>query len=155
MKSQMMFIGIDPGCNGCCAVLNERGEVVTTIRFKDATPHDIWHQFNQTLVLTDVPAKAVIEFVRSTPQMGVVSAFTFGAAYSQARAFLVAGAVPFEEVTPNKWQTFMGCKSGGDKNVTKAKAQELFPGSKITHGNADALLIAEYARRTSKFEFGG
>jgi hypothetical protein len=35
----------------------------------------------------------------------------------------------------------------GDKNITKRKAQELFPEIKITHAIADSLLIAEYGRR--------
>jgi hypothetical protein len=146
---ERIFIGIDPGANGCAAVINEAGEVTATIRFKDATPHDIWHQFCEHFALSDKNCRAVIERVRSTPQMGVTSAFTFGSNYAQARAFLVAGAVPFEEVIPQKWQKFLGCMSRGDKNVTKAKAQELFPAVKVIHGNADALLIAEYARRTN------
>lgn len=147
-----LFIGIDPGANGCAAVLSDAGEVVATIRFKDRTPHDVWRDFCEHFALTDKQCFAVIEFVRATPQMGVVSAFTFGCNYSQARSFLVAGAVPFEEVTPSKWQGLLGCRSKGDKNVTKAKAQELFPAVKITHGNADALLVAEYCRRTKMFQ---
>jgi hypothetical protein len=35
----------------------------------------------------------------------------------------------------------------GDKNVSKRKAQELFPQLKITHATADALLLAEFGRR--------
>ena len=149
MVTERLYIGIDVGANGCAAVLDDNGDVKATIRFAKATPHDIWHQFCEHFALSDKRCHAVIERVRSTPQMGVVSAFTFGANYSQARAFLIAGGVPFEEVIPAKWQKFMGCMSGGDKNLTKAKAQELFPGHKIVHGNADALLIAEYARRTT------
>ena len=146
--SEKLFIGVDPGANGCAAVINELAEVVAQVRFKNATPHDIWHQFCQHFALTDKRCHAVVERVRSTPQMGVVSAFTFGCNYSQARAFLIAGGVPFEEVIPQRWQKFLGCMSKGDKNVTKARAQELFPSVKITHGNADALLIAWYALRT-------
>jgi hypothetical protein len=41
----------------------------------------------------------------------------------------------------------MKCRSGGDKKITKAAAQRLFPRMKVTHKNADALLIAEYGRR--------
>ena len=41
----------------------------------------------------------------------------------------------------------MSWLSKGDKNVTKSRAQELFPELKITHAIADALLIAEYGRR--------
>jgi len=40
----------------------------------------------------------------------------------------------------------LGCLSKGDKNVTKAKAQEQFPNIKVTHATADALLIALYGR---------
>jgi hypothetical protein len=58
--------------------------------------------------------------------------------------------IPFEEVSPVKWQKVMGCLSKGDKNVTKAAAQRLFPDIKITHAIADALLIAEYGRRIKK-----
>ena len=54
---------------------------------------------------------------------------------------------PFEEVAPQVWQKVLGCLSRGDKNVTKAKAQQLFPAIKVTHAIADALLLAEYARR--------
>ena len=50
------------------------------------------------------------------------------------------------EVSPVKWQTAMGCRTGGDKNVSKAEAQRLWPSLKITHRNADSLLLAEYAR---------
>ncbi len=38
----------------------------------------------------------------------------------------------------------------GDKNVSKRRAQELFPALKVTHAIADALLIAEFARRAGK-----
>jgi hypothetical protein len=37
--------------------------------------------------------------------------------------------------------------SAGNKNVTKTRAAQLFPGVKMTHAIADALLIAEYGRR--------
>jgi len=39
------------------------------------------------------------------------------------------------------------CLTGGNKNVSKAKAKELFPGTKFTHTTADATLIAEFGRR--------
>jgi hypothetical protein len=35
----------------------------------------------------------------------------------------------------------------GDKNISKAKAQELFPDKKIIHATADALLIALYGTK--------
>jgi hypothetical protein len=38
----------------------------------------------------------------------------------------------------------------GDKNVSKRRAQEIFPMIKVTHSVADALLIAEYNRMTNQ-----
>jgi hypothetical protein len=42
------------------------------------------------------------------------------------------------------WQKALGCLTKGDKNITKRKAQEMFPGIKVTHATADSLLIAHY-----------
>jgi Holliday junction resolvasome RuvABC endonuclease subunit len=81
------------------------------------------------------------------PRQGVSSTFKFGTSYGFLRGVLVALEVPFEAVTPAKWQRSMSCLTKGDKNVTKARAQELFPEVKVTHAIADALLIAEYGRR--------
>ena len=41
----------------------------------------------------------------------------------------------------------MDCLTGGDKNVTKRKAQSLFPWVKVTHAIADSMLLAEYCRQ--------
>lgn len=41
----------------------------------------------------------------------------------------------------------MGCLTKGDKNISKARAQQLFPTAKITHATADALLLAEWRRK--------
>jgi Holliday junction resolvasome RuvABC endonuclease subunit len=93
---------------------------------------------------------AVIEKVSSSPQMGVVSAFTFGRSYGFLRGVLAANAIKYVEVRPQAWQKAMGCLTKGDKNVTKALAQQLYPGEKITHATADALLLATYCRRHHK-----
>lgn len=39
------------------------------------------------------------------------------------------------------------CQTKGDKKISRSRAQELFPDAKVTHWNADALLIAEFNRR--------
>lgn len=137
-----MWLGIDPGANGAAVVL--RPNLVNVCRFDKATEADIVEWFTQCVYLMEF---AYIERVASSPQMGVVSSFKFGQSYGFLRGLLLANKIPFEEVTPQKWQRAMGCLSKGDKNVTKARAQQLFPKEKITHGNADALLIAEYCRR--------
>jgi hypothetical protein len=76
--------------------------------------------------------------------MGVKSAFTFGNGFGHLEMALTAAEIPFSRVRPQEWQKAMGCMTKGDKNVSKAKAQELFPSIKVTHAIADSLLIMQY-----------
>lgn len=91
-------------------------------------------------------ARAVIEKVHSMPKQGVASSFKFGQSYGFLRGLLIALEIPFQSVAPGVWQRSLGCLSGGDKRVTKAKAQELYPELKVTHATADALLIATFGQ---------
>lgn len=136
------YIGVDPGKGGGIACIHADGTVELAVKMPE-TERDIL----DTLLACCVGAQAVIEFVRSSPQMGVTSAFSFGRGYGGLRMALVAACIPFDEVVPRRWQGVMGCLTKGDKNVSKRKAQELFPTVKVTHALADALLLAEYARR--------
>jgi Holliday junction resolvasome RuvABC endonuclease subunit len=79
--------------------------------------------------------------------MGVKSAFTFGNGFGHLEMALTAAGIPFERVSPQRWQKALGCLTKGDKNVSKRRAQELFPSMKITHATADALLIAYYGTK--------
>lgn len=97
------------------------------------------------------PVFAILERVSASPQMGVTSAFSFGKGYGGLLMALTALQIPFELVSPVRWQNALGCRTKGDKNITKRRAQQIFPNIQITHAIADALLLAEYGRRT----FGG
>ena len=146
-----LYIGIDPGKNGAIAFIPTDGKPWTA-SFKDATDKDIYETMRDAVVYAGfehAASTAMIEQVASSPQMGVKSAFTFGEGFGKLVMLMTALEIPFERVRPLKWQTALGCKTGGDKNITKRKAQELFPEIKITHANADALLIAEYCRRAN------
>lgn len=139
-----MFLGIDPGASGAFAVVDEDGKPVDCVKLKE-TPHDIdaWLR-GYTLQIV----YCQIERVSAMPRQGVSSTFKFGTSFGFVQGLIVARAIPFDLVVPSRWQEAMKCKSKGDKNVTKAAAQRLFPGITITHANADAYLIAENARRT-------
>lgn len=139
------IIGIDPGKNGSIAWI-EDGE--PCVEKMPETLQDLWElMLSIGLSAGDGNMIAYIESVSSSPQMGVVSAFSFGRGYGNLEMALTAAGVPFERVRPQVWQKALGCLTGGNKNVSKAKAQELFPKMKITHATADALLLAEYGRR--------
>ncbi len=139
-------MGLDPGKSGGISMHGIIGATATG--FTNKTPMDI---YNTILVCRNSDPKnciAMIEKVHSMPKQGVASSFTFGQGYGFLLGCLTALEIPFEYVTPMKWQRYLGCLSKGDKNVTKQKAQELYPHLKITHAIADALLIGEYLKRT-------
>jgi crossover junction endodeoxyribonuclease RuvC len=141
-----MWIGIDPGESGGIAIIEDTSNGVLVMSQKlDATEADV----SEFLERCGSSAKfCLIEKVGATPQMGVVSAFTFGRSFGFLIGLLTAHKIPFDFVTPQKWQKSMGCLTGGDKNVSKGAAQRLFPSVKMTHANADSILLAEHCRRT-------
>ena len=148
-----LYIGIDPGKSGSIALIKSDGgnkkELITTIRF-NTTEADVAWAFRDVLEEhIKCTLFASIEKVSSMPGQGVSSTFKFGQWYGFARGLLYAYQIPFEFVTPSKWQKRLGCLTKGDKNITKDKAQRLFPKQKIIHATADAILIAEYTRITS------
>lgn len=156
----MIIIGIDPGSSGGLAFIQTYDSKVgvVTVHKMPETERDLLDLL-ETVKGQDV--KGFLEKVHASPGMGVVAAFTFGGNYKMIRTALIAREIPFDEVTPQRWQkTIGGLASSGkvvngfkkrDKNVSKSRAQELFPMvKKITHAYADALLIAEYGRRVEK-----
>jgi crossover junction endodeoxyribonuclease RuvC len=138
----MTTIGIDPGKSGGIAWIQDGKACVEKM---PDTLQDLWE------LLRDIAAegrcKAYLEQIHSSPQMGVVSSFTFGNGFGHLEMALTAAGIPFERVRPQVWQKAMGCMTKGDKNVSKRKAQELFPNIKVTHAIADALLIATYGAK--------
>ena len=132
-------IGIDPGTNGGIAWLT--GGKACAKKMPD-TLQDLWELLRN--IASDGKCKAYLEQVSSSPQMGVKSAFTFGNGFGHLEMALTAAGVPFHRVRPEVWQKATGCMTKGDKNVSKRRAQELFPQIKMTHAIADSLLIAAY-----------
>jgi hypothetical protein len=142
------IIGVDPGANGGVAWITSDGKAC--VEKMPDTLQDLW----DLVVSISLEAgtggtgiRAYLESVSSSPQMGVVSAFSFGRGYGNLEMALTAAGIPFERVRPQVWQKSLGCMTKGDKNVSKRKAQELFPDRKITHATADALLIAYYGTK--------
>ncbi len=141
----MLFLGIDPGQSGGLAILNPNFVDPTVIPFKDLTDRDTALAFE---VCNYPDVVGMIENVHSFPGQGVASSFKFGMHFGFLRGLLAASDASYEFVSPQSWQKAMGCLTKGDKNVSKAAAQRLFPSVKVTHAIADALLIAEHCRRT-------
>lgn len=147
------YIGVDPGQNGGIATIDEEG--ADTVRMP-STDQDIYNLLVELRYLSPY-CHAILEKVHSMPKQGVASSFKFGVNYGIVRMALTAAGIPFEEVTPQRWQKVLGIPHRNKletpsewKNRLKAKAQQLFPSVKITLATADALLLAEYCRRSTK-----
>lgn len=144
-------IGIDPGKLGAMAVLFPEGDV-------ELAPFDETGFLQVFRVVASSPAdqKVVValEHVGGIPGQSAPAAFNFGDNFGYIRGLLTAFKIPYELVRPQKWKKEFSCTS--DKNTSIAVAKRLFPGvnlkrtercKKDDDGRAEALLLAEYARR--------
>jgi len=138
-----LICGIDPGMTGGISFLTYTGTVVSSIKMPE-TEQEVTDAFRAYAELT---CFALIEKLQPMFKTSKVAMFKLGRSYGTLRGVLIALQIPFDEVRPQKWQTYMGCLTKGNKAVSRQKAQQLWPTTKITNANADSLLIAEYARR--------
>lgn len=143
-------LGVDPGVRGGMALLRADGTIASVWVFRPENTEDEVVEAVQdavTLLRAYSSLECAFERVGYMPSDGGKGAFTFGSINGLLRGALLALGVRPRYVYPQAWQTEMECLSGGSKNVTKLRAQQLFPGERVTHGSADALLIAEAGRR--------
>ena len=151
-----LHIGIDPGQSGGIAIIPDNNPAKAWAIKMPETLADLWDTLIEFSLNGHGPiakyqkVHACLERVHSMPGQGVVSSFKFGQGFGHLEMALTASGIPHTYVTPQKWQKELGCLTKGDKNVSKARAQQLFPHIKMTHAIADSLLIAEYCRRTVK-----
>lgn len=146
----MTFIGIDPGQSGAIAVIAADGAVSISSYDKSL--------YIDALIaaMLDDKVLCILEHVSSMPKQGVASTFKFGENFGWLQGVLDTIGMPYELVRPQRWKKMFSCTS--DKNTSIAVAKRLFPGvslkrtphcSKDDDGMAEALLMAEYARRIS------
>ncbi len=161
----MRYFGIDPGMSGGLA-WSEFGEVHADPM--PETERDIWEWLDvhyPKLIGKSAAAFAVIEqvggHIAGKNQPGSAM-FKFGQSYGALRMALTAADIPYELITPQKWQKGLGVVPRKKeetktqwKNRLKAHAQRLFPTATITLATADALLIAEYCRRLREGKLNG
>lgn len=93
-----------------------------------------------------------IEKQQAMPKQGVVSMFGLGRGYGIWEGLIAARYWPYTLVRPQKWKAELLDGTKKDKPAARIRAGQLFPlaelGKRKDNGRSDALLIAEYARRT-------
>lgn len=141
------ILAIDPGASGGLA-FGSAGKPPALVAMPD-TLHDLVE------VIRDAHCDhAFLELVggfigKNQPGSAM---FNFGTNYGQIQGVLAALGVPFTLVRPQAWQkalslgTSTGMSKTEWKNKLKAKAQQLYPSTKITLSTADACLIWHAAK---------
>lgn len=147
-----LFIGIDPGKNGGIACIDTESGIYFSLPYSDKDLIDMcWEEsrFGNTDHIM-----CCLEKVGAMPGQGVVSMFNFGQSVGYIKGVLESHRIPYQEITPQKWKREFGLTS--DKAASAEVCKKLFPDidllatprSKKPHdGMAEALLMAEYARR--------
>ncbi len=148
MNNATRTVGIDPGLRGALALVAPTG--LSFVRMptyteerstKDKTFIDASRVF--TTLRDWKPDLVVIEDVWSSPQMGVVGAFSFGEGKGILKGVCAALSIEPLWVHPSVWKAAM--KVTADKATCRALAQRLFPSSKIKSADeAEAALLAVY-----------
>ena len=142
-------LGYDPGVNGGLTVLDAKGLPVFVRGLSDRMTE--LEALTVAWEAADALMKAggwegYVEKVHHQTGDGGKGSHTFGYIKGLIRGALRTKGVQLYDVPPQLWQAKLECMTGGDKNVSKRRAIELFPGVKVTHKVADSLLIALYGR---------
>lgn len=183
-NSTKFVIGIDPGLDGGIASieLGSIGEPVNVVVIRMPTKpgpagrRDV-DGCEVSAFLEDVNyhgtiLSVAVESVHSMPRQGVTSAFNFGKGYGKILGIIESLEISLQEPTPVQWQKLVlaGMKTKAtkskrrDKNTSIRFVLNQFPKvnlkatdrSKTLHdGMAEAICLAEYARRTILQPLGG
>lgn len=157
----MLHLGVDPGLSGALALLTDEGKVVwcrdmPTLRATrsrrelDGPTIVAWLEpfrwSNNGLRMT-------IELPGVRPMQHASAGIKTGISWGRVVGIAEALAIPFEVVSPQRWQkTILGdVPKGASKDMARALAQRLWPqaelGNRKTQDRSDALCLAEYGRR--------
>jgi crossover junction endodeoxyribonuclease RuvC len=100
-----------------------------------------------------------LEEVHAMPGQGVTSMFSMGKGSGLWEGIITALGMPLVRIPPQRWKKEMLADGRGkDKQASIVRALELFPEAashmarKKDEGRAEAILIAEYLRRTNDYD---
>ncbi len=153
MNNYDTFVGIDCGKQGAMAVITpKKSYICPTPSIPD---YDIW---KMNMNLRDIASSrvfAMLERAQAMPGQGVVSMFEFGKGYGIWLTLLNTNYIAYQVVHSRVWTNEMLKGSPGEgKERNYLAARKLFPKwipkLKKDCQYADALLLAEFARRKYK-----
>jgi len=156
------YIGIDPGKTGAIAAFRDDqvvfydAEYVNLASLAEAilATEEVFVLLEKAQVMPRTRIKKGpdgIEVEERSGQ-GAVGMLNYGIGYGKYLGMLESHKIKFDQVHPMTWKKEFNLL-GKKKDASIAKAKELFPQAadelkrKKDHGRAEALLIAEFAKR--------
>jgi hypothetical protein len=149
------ILAIDPGASGGIVDLYPNGQFNAQPMSDDADLCSMIEAVAQAARIEGWPLVAYMElvggFIHGCPAPGSAM-FNFGDGYGYIRGLLAAHRIELRLVRPQEWQRGIPGVKGvkekaARKRALKEHAARLFPSAKVTLKTADALCIADYARR--------
>ena len=148
-------VGIDPGFEGAMAFLDPEAALMrvedmpifvyaTTRERKRIDPYGVARE-----LMAQNVSNIYIEEVNASPQMGVVSAFSFGEGKGILLGVAAALGIPVTMVKPTNWKRVL--RVPADKRASVQRASQLFPSvasqfkgprGGVYDGRAEAALIS-------------
>jgi len=164
----MIYLGIDPGVTGALAEIDDDGANAKvwdtpTLNVKSGkktkTEYSATAMAQMLSQYAGMPLVMVaLESVHAMPEQGVSSSFSFGRGLGLWEGILSAYKIPFMKIAPQRWKGSLLDGMGKEKDASRLQAQSLFPRVDLSlkkhHGRGDALLLAEYLRRTHSCQLG-
>jgi hypothetical protein len=157
MSRRRVVIGIDPGFSGAIAVMTDRGDILA---IHDMPVHEEGKlrqpdgaSLRNLLAFHGRVDLVALELVHAMPKQGVATMFRFGVNWGLTLGVIQAMGLPCELVRPQDWQKAIYAsqpkqnKGVEAKRATRAYVDRRWPGQAPKDGQADALCIAEWARR--------
>ncbi len=159
----MSISGIDPGFTGAISCIETDGTatvidmpVIRTIKKgkagKTSTKQELDGVGVKQELLNTNPSHVFIEKAQTMPGQGIASTGRYMDGYGQIKGICIGLGLPYTLVHPRTWKKLIMHDMGKEKGESIVRAKQLFPSVdlplKKDHGKADALLIAEYGRRT-------
>lgn len=166
MGKQLRFLGIDPGSKGGLSLYNHMDNTCETYALHHGTEEDYvnlirqWSMLYRLVAMVEkvgsmpIAGAKACPLCHKKPTQGTASSFKFGKSAGLLEGALIALGIPRDFIRPALWQKHLSCLTGGDKNVSKKRAQQLWPGVKITHAIADAMLISLFCYKTNRHLIG-
>lgn len=158
-----IYFGVDPGQRGGIVAIDVRlGQETVFSSGMPLLPDGTLNADEIRCIFSkdNLPGSTVcyIEKAQPMPKQGVVSVFNYGKGYGMILACLQVLKIPYQEIPAAKWKKEFSLNR--DKGASISCAMKLFPSippetfftprGRMLDGIAEALLIAEYARRHYK-----